>query len=77
MSYQVDFGSHKEKLCPKCNKKMIVVHGGQVFTSYPAQWDEYWKCPPCGEMIHKERKVGKTNEEIEQEQWEKLNEKDN
>lgn len=35
--------------CPKCNKEMENKGNvtGEIFTSYPAQWDELYVCDNC------------------------------
>jgi len=59
--------------CPTCGKLMIREHGGITYTSYPPQWDERWKCMGDGHATDWERMRGKTQEQTQLNEWERLN----
>jgi len=64
--------AEENKICQKCNSKMIKRSTGVVLTSYPPQYPWYWWCG-CGHTERGGVERGKTNEEIAHEEWEKLN----
>lgn len=60
------------KICEKCGKKMIKIGTGFVLTSYPPQYPMKWWCG-CGHEESAGMERGKTEEEMNRENWEKEN----
>ncbi len=63
----------ENKICPKCQKKMIKRSTGLVLASYPPQYPQEWWCG-CGHKEPAETLRGKTDEEYVREEWERINE---
>lgn len=58
--------------CPKCGKVMIKRFANICLTSYPAKYPWHWWCG-CGNTEVGGIVVGKTQEQICREEWEKAN----
>ena len=60
------------KTCPRCGRYMIEKRGSIVYLSYPAQYDLMWWCG-CGHQEYAGRVFGKTEQQLCQEEWDKIN----
>ena len=61
------------KICPKCEKKMIQRYSNLVLTSYPPQYPWDWSCA-CGHTEKGGIERGQTDEDIALKKWKKENE---
>ena len=57
-----------------CGKKMIKRFSNFVYCTYPPQHPWKWWCGGCGREEEGGIEVGKTQEDVYREEWEKANE---
>lgn len=64
-----------ERTLCECGKWMIKRSTGFAYMTYPPQYPMEWWCA-CGKTKSAETIRGKTNEELNKEQWDKANEQE-